>query len=81
MRRRPANCDGTVDNGCEANLNDVDSCGTTCADKKTCQGDATGAPNCIAGTCGIDVGASTARGPSPGSVTITDAASMTTFAN
>lgn len=48
------NCDGNAANGCEANLNSVTSCGTTCGARVDCSA----APNvqsatCTAGGCGI----------------------------
>ena len=47
LRRRSAN-------GCEVDLNQTTSCGTTCGNKVVCD-TTTGPATCLAGTCGKDV--------------------------
>jgi hypothetical protein len=48
------NCDGTANNGCEANLNAVTTCGTSCATAVNCNSAVKNANGvtCSSGTCG-----------------------------
>ncbi|HEY1532584.1 MAG TPA: hypothetical protein VGF76_01155, partial [Polyangiaceae bacterium] len=73
------NCDGSIINGCEVNLNLVGSCGSSCADKVACPNPATA--TCLAGACGTAIAPIGCAGTvTPGTVNITDAASAAAFA-
>ena len=73
------NCDGTISNGCEVNLNLVGSCGTSCSNQLVCS-EAQGPATCAAGVCGTQPQPIACSGTiTQGNAAITDTASLNAF--